>query len=103
MVETITNTNISSVLKENEIAVIDFWASWCGPCRTLGPIIDDVAEKNDDILIGKVNVDEYSDLSIEYGVRSIPTVLFVKNGKVASTLVGVSSAVDIQKEIDSLK
>jgi len=103
MVETITNTNISSVLKENEITIIDFWAEWCGPCRMLGPIINDVAEKNNDVLVGKVNVDDNSDLSVEYGVRNIPTLVFVKNGKVAGRLVGVSSAVQIQKVIDSLK
>ena len=103
MVETITNTNISSVLKEKEITVIDFWAEWCGPCRMLGPIINDVADKNNDVLVGKVNVDDNSDLSAKYGVRNIPTLVFVKNGEVAGRLVGVSSAVQIQKVIDSLK
>ena len=103
MVETITDTNISSVLKEKEITLIDFWAEWCGPCRMLGPIINDVANKNIDVLVGKVNVDDNSDLSVEYGVRNIPTLVFVKNGEVAGRLVGVSSAVQIQKVIDSLK
>jgi len=103
MVETITNTNISSVLKEKEITLIDFWAEWCGPCRMLGPIINDVANKNNDILVGKVNVDDNSDLSVKYGVRNIPTLVFIKNGEVAGRLVGVNSAMQIQKVIDSLK
>jgi len=103
MVETITNTNIDSVLENNKIAVIDFWAEWCGPCRMLNPIVSGVAEKNNDVLIGKVNVDENSDLSVKYGVRNIPTLVFLKEGKVAKKLIGISSAVQIQKEIDSLK
>ena len=103
MVETITNTDISSVLKEKEITLIDFWAEWCGPCRMLGPIINDVANKNNDILVGKVNVDDNSDLSVKYGVRNIPTLVFIKNGEVAGRLVGVNSAMQIQKVIDSLK
>lgn len=102
MVKTITDTNISSVLKEKEITLIDFWAEWCGPCRMLTPIIDDVASKNTDISVGKVNVDD-TNLSEEYGIRNIPTLVFVKNGEVAGRLVGVSSAVQIQKVIDSLK
>jgi thioredoxin 1 len=106
MVETISDTNITSVLEKNEIAVIDFWAEWCGPCRILGPIVDEVAlnnEEDDNILIGKVNVDEHSGLSTEYGIRGIPTLLFVKNGKVITRMVGVSSAAKIQQTIDSLK
>ena len=103
MVETINDTNISSVLEKNEIAVIDFWAPWCGPCRVLVPIVDEVAINNKDILIGKVNVDDNSDLSIEYGVRGIPTLVFLKNGVVADKLVGVTSAIKIQEVIDSLK
>jgi len=103
MVEIINDANISSVLEENEIAVIDFWAPWCGPCRVLGPIVDEVALKNDDILVGKVNVDDNSDLAIEYSVRGIPTLVFLKNGVVEDTLVGVSTAIKIQQVIDSLK
>jgi thioredoxin 1 len=103
MVETISDANISSVLEKNEITVIDFWAEWCGPCRVLGPIVDEVAKNNRDILIGKVNVDENSDLSQEYGVRGIPTLVFLKNGAVSQKLVGVVSQAKIQEVIDSLK
>ena len=103
MVETISDANISSVLEKNEITVIDFWAPWCGPCRVLGPIVDKVAMSNKDVLIGKVNVDENSDLSQEYGVRGIPTLVFLKDGKVSEKLVGLVSQAKIQGVIDSLK
>lgn len=103
MVKTITDANLSSVLDENEITVIDFWAEWCGPCRMLSPIIDSVASDNGDIAVGKVNVDDESSLSQTFGVRNIPTVLFLKQGKVVNKLIGVNSAVKIQKVIDSIK
>jgi len=103
MVETISDANISSVLEKNEIAVIDFWAEWCGPCRVLGPIVDEVAKNNPQVLIGKVDVDENSDLAQEYSVRGIPTLVFLKNGAVSEKLVGVVSATKIQEVIDSLK
>ena len=103
MVKTIDNTNIKSVLNENKITVIDFWAEWCGPCRMLGPIIDGVAKDNNDVTIGKVNVDEASELSVQYGVRNIPTLVFVKGGEVVDRLVGVNTAVKIQNVIDGLK
>lgn len=103
MVKTITGANLSSVLDEKEITVIDFWAEWCGPCRMLSPIIDNLASINGDVSVGKVNVDDESEISATYGVRNIPTVLFVKNGEVVNKMVGVNSAVSIQKVIDSLK
>lgn len=103
MVETISDANISSVLEKNEITVIDFWAEWCGPCRVLGPIVDEIAKSNKDVLIGKVNVDDNANLSQEYGIRGIPTLVFLKGGEVQEKLVGVVSAARIQSVIDSLK
>ena len=103
MVKTISEANINSVLEKNKITVIDFWAEWCGPCKVLGPIVDEIAMNNTDILIGKVNVDDNSDLSQEYGVRGIPTLIFLKNGYVEEKIVGVASAEKIQSVIDSLR
>jgi thioredoxin 1 len=101
----VTDGNITEVLTQNEITVLDFWAPWCGPCRMLGPIIDSLSteEVNNSITIGKINVDENNTSALKYGVRSIPTVIFLKNGEIADKLVGVSSKSDLQAKIDSLK
>ena len=72
------------------LAVVDFWAEWCGPCRMLGPVIDQLAEQlGDKVLVGKVNVDQEQELAIRFGVMSIPTVVFLKNGEEVERLVGV--------------
>jgi thioredoxin 1 len=75
--------------KENQLVVADFWAEWCGPCKMLGPVIDELStEYEGRVTIGKVDVESQSDLSVEFGVRNIPTVLFLKNGEVVDKLVG---------------
>jgi len=103
MVKTITDANFSSVLNENEITVVDFWADWCGPCKMLIPIIDNLSEKNNDVSIGKVNIDDVSSLATKYGIRNIPTLLFFKNGQVVDKAIGVQSEVMLQNKINSLK
>lgn len=78
------------VVKSDKPVLIDFYADWCGPCRMMSPIIDEIAEeKSDTIKIGKVNVDENQDLAMKYGVMSIPTIAIIKNGEVEKTFVGV--------------
>ena len=101
----VTDVNIEDVLTKNEITVLDFWAPWCGPCRMLGPIIDELSleASNESITIGKVNVDENNGSAAKYGVRNIPTVIFLKGGVVADKMVGVSTKVALQEKIDSLK
>lgn len=99
----VTDGNIKEILTQNEITVLDFWAPWCGPCKTLGPIIEDLSKKNEGITIGKVNVDENSASAVEYGVRSIPTVIFFKNGEVVEKIVGLKSNAELQDKIESLK
>lgn len=103
MVKTITDANFDSVLQENEITVIDFWAEWCGPCKMLTPIITKLSENNVDISIGKANIDDASTITNEYNVRNIPTLLFFKNGKVVDKAVGVQSEFALQAKINSLK
>ena len=86
---TITNDNFKTeVLQSDKPVLLDFWATWCGPCRMLSPIVDEVAEERTDIKVGKVNVDEQADLAAEFGVMSIPTLLVFKNGKLVNQSVG---------------
>ena len=86
----ITNTNFKSEVMESEKPVlIDFWASWCGPCRMLSPVVDEIAQETDSVKVGKVNVDEQPDLARQFGVMSIPTLILIKGGKVAGQSVGV--------------
>ena len=77
------------VLKSDKTVLIDFWAAWCGPCRMLGPIVDEVAEENDDIKVCKINVDENTERAARYGVMSIPNLVVIRNGKVVTQSVGV--------------
>lgn len=78
----------SEVINSEKPVLVDFWAAWCGPCRMVGPIVDEIAEERDDIVVGKVNVDEEPELANEYGIMSIPTLLVFKNGEVVKQSMG---------------
>jgi thioredoxin 1 len=101
----ITDVNIEDVLTKNEVTVLQFSAEWCGPCRMLGPIVDSLSldEKNKDVTIGKINVDENNASASKYGVRSIPTIIFLKGGVVIDKVIGVNTKETLQEKIDSLK
>ena len=88
----ITKENFDREVKDSKIPVlIDFWASWCGPCQMQGPVLDDIANEYDGVKIGKINVDEEQALAMEYGISSIPTLMILKDGKAVDTLVGLRS------------
>ncbi len=90
------------VLKSDKPVLVDFWAEWCGPCRTLGPILDELAGELSNAKIVKVNVDENGDLAQQFGIRGIPTMIFFKNGEAAKTLVGVQPKDEIKKSLEEL-
>lgn len=83
-----SNNFRDEVLNSEKPVLLDFWAEWCGPCRMLSPIIDQIAEERDDIVVGKINVDEQSALAVKFGIVSIPTVLLVQHGNVVAKSIG---------------
>ena len=103
MAHVFTDENAKAEIESVKPVVIDFWAEWCGPCKRVAPIVDELAEEyKDRVLIGKYNVDDYSDLSSEYSIRNIPTILFFKDGELKERNVGSISKADLAKKIDAL-
>jgi thioredoxin 1 len=98
-----TDSNFQTeVLESDKLSVIDFWAEWCGPCRAIGPVIEELSKEYDGkVKIGKVNVDNKQQLSINYGITSIPAILFVKNGQVVDKLVGAQPKSNFVKKIEA--
>ena len=95
---TITKDNFEAeVLKSEKPVLVDFWATWCGPCRMMAPVIDEIASERPDIKVGKINVDDEMELAAKYGIMSIPTLAVFKNGVVASQTVGVTPKAEVLK------
>ena len=93
----------SEVLTSNKLSVVDFWAEWCGPCRAIGPIIEDLSKEYDGkVNVGKVNVDNNQSLSLRYNVRAIPTLLFFKDGQLRDQVTGMTSKKDLINRLAAL-
>ncbi len=98
----LNSSNFENTVKEG-VSLVDFWAPWCGPCRMLAPVIDELAgEYEGKANICKVNTDEEQDLAVKFGIRSIPTMIFFKNGEVVDQMIGAGSKAAIAEKINSL-
>ena len=99
--QNLTEDTFDGAVKDAPVAMVDFWASWCGPCKMMGPVVEKLAEEYDGkALIGKVNVDDEMDLAQKFGIMSIPTIIFFKNGEETDRKVGSVPAGELRKLLD---
>ena len=103
MAKVITNTNFSEIVAGEKPVMIDFWATWCGPCRILSPTVDEIADEYADrITVAKCNVDDADEIAMQFRIMSIPTLIFIKDGQVVDKRVGVVSKDEIVSIINSI-
>jgi len=102
-VKEFTDDNFDSeVLKSDSPVLVDFWAPWCGPCRQIAPMIDELADENPNVAIGKINIDENPGVAQKFGINSIPTLLLFKNGEVSESFIGVRPKAALQEALSSV-
>ena len=101
-VQHITKENFDALVKgSSKPVLLDFWAVWCGPCKMIAPIVEEIAAERADIVVGKIDVDQEMELAVRFGISSIPTLVLMKDGKAAATLVGYRPKADILKLLDT--
>ncbi len=100
----LTKENFVDTVKNAKVTVADFWAPWCGPCRMVAPIIEELSGdyKEKGVAVGKINTDEQQELAMQFGIRSIPTVLFFKNGELADSMIGAAPKAMYEEKIKTL-
>ena len=98
----ITKDNFNKeVMETKKVVLLDFWATWCGPCQMIAPILDEIAEECPDITVGKIDVDKEQDLAMSFGITSIPTLIVIKNGKAVDKAIGMRAKNQIIEMIDN--
>ena len=103
MEKIITDANFAEIINTDQPVLVDFWATWCGPCRALAPVVEELAhEFAGKAVVGKCNVDDCDDVPMNFGIRSIPTLIFFKNGQVVDRIVGAAPKADIAARLNAL-
>ncbi|GHU63081.1 thioredoxin [Bacteroidia bacterium] len=99
----ITDENFKELLAAGKPVVVDFWAEWCGPCRMIGPAVEELAKEYEgQAIIGKINIDENSEVTDEFGIRSIPTILYFKDGQLVDKVVGATSKTNLETKLKAI-
>lgn len=103
MAKEVTDGNLEETLNTDKLVMLDFWAPWCGPCRMIGPVVEEISNEVEGVVVGKVNVDDNPEAATKYGIRSIPAIYFIKNGEVVDKVVGAVPKAALMEKIDANK